>query len=64
MRWPWSKPRADRDGPDPEKAQRDLERLREQRPEVERLAHALRVDRTRNHYGETVAQIFRGRENE
>ena len=61
MKWPWSKPRSpEGDGPDPEKARRDLARLRGQRGEVERLVQALQEDRRRNHYGQAVEALFRG----
>lgn len=61
MRWPWMKPRPDEgDRPNPEKARRDLARLRGQRAEVERLLQAFRVDRAENHYGQNVEKLFRG----
>ena len=59
MRWPWVKTSSE-EQPDPEKARRDLARLRSQRVEVERLVHALRSDRERNHYGQAVEAIFKG----
>ena len=60
MRWPWTRPRPERDRPNPDKARRDLERLREQRQDVERLLHVFRVDRAENHYGANVERLFRG----
>jgi hypothetical protein len=67
MKWPWqkkSKPDA-KPGTDGAKARAQaewhLEEAKDQWPEVHRVSASLRDIRSRNHFGETIERIMRGK---
>jgi hypothetical protein len=56
MRWPWRR----RKPAEPDKAQRYIDRLERQQPEVDRLSRELHAARQRNHFAELIAAALRG----
>lgn len=56
MKWPWRR----RKSPDVAEAQRHIDRLEQQQPEVTRLADELRAARRRNHFSELIENALRG----
>ncbi|QHB37251.1 hypothetical protein SEA_GUDMIT_22 [Gordonia phage Gudmit] len=57
MRWPWKRPQGEVGSA--KEARAHLERLREQRPEVARLAEIGRIQQERNHFGEGIEVAMR-----
>jgi hypothetical protein len=55
MRWPWQRPK-----PDTTEAQAQIDRLREQEPEVARLKRDLQDARRRNHFAQMIVSALRG----
>lgn len=56
MRWPWKR----RDSAHLDEAQRHIDRLERQQPEVTRLAKQLEDARSRNHFAIMIANAMRG----
>lgn len=57
--WPWF--RHGDEKPDPAAARRQLERIREQRPEVDALRAAYRAEHAKNHFGANITAALTGR---
>jgi hypothetical protein len=55
---PWRIPH--RETPDPEKAKAELKKVREQRPDVDRLVEALRREQRLNSFTANVTVILKG----
>lgn len=63
LRWrPWPQPEHDSDEirRATEETQRELDRVRAQWPLVRQLAQALHEHHERNHFSESIANIYRG----
>jgi len=56
MRWPWRRP-----PPATDEAQRHIDHIREQQPEVSRLTRDLAAARERNHFSDMITEAMRGR---
>jgi hypothetical protein len=56
----WRKKPRHADRPDIEKAKADLERVRDQRPEVQALVESLRRERQLNNFTANVVVTFQG----
>jgi hypothetical protein len=60
MKWPWSK-RHEAERKALEDALSDLERVRNRWPEVREAAASMRRHKERNHFAESIANVYRGR---
>lgn len=59
MRWPWRR-KDDIEKEALREARRELERVRDQWPNVHEQAAESRMHKRRNHFGESIAKIYRG----